>query len=61
MIRTDNDLLFQEVSVPTLYQTLWIFPAYAFLGWCTEVAYQAMPQQASIKAAINAEKERGKR
>ncbi len=28
--------------MPTLYQALWIFLVYAFLGWCVEVVYQAL-------------------
>ncbi len=28
--------------MPTLYQAAWIFLIYAFLGWCTEVVFQAM-------------------
>ena len=27
---------------PILYQFLWIFFIYAFLGWCTEVSYAAL-------------------
>ena len=25
-----------------MYQLLWIFFIYAFLGWCTEVSYAAL-------------------
>lgn len=28
--------------MPTLYQALWIFCIYAFLGWCVEVVFQAL-------------------
>ena len=26
----------------TLYEVLWIFIIYAFIGWCSEVSYAAM-------------------
>ena len=33
----------QEKIMPqTLYEIIWIFLIYAFLGWCTEVAYAAL-------------------
>lgn len=28
--------------MPTLYDALWFFLIYAFLGWCTEVVFEAM-------------------
>lgn len=29
-------------SFESLYEVLWVFMVYAFLGWCTEVAYAAL-------------------
>ncbi len=30
------------MQLPTFYEAAWIFIIYAFLGWCTEVAFQAV-------------------